>query len=318
MAAMPRRYDHFSKQEVIMKPIIHTGLLMLLIVSFVLTLSAQDSTPSLGDLTRQERERSQELAANAGKTDADASETVGLTAASQFSFVLTERQGGRLSTTQGFADGAKFRLEPQDWKTADNPQGMYAISLDSGRTIYMVNPGRKEFKRADNEKLMAELREKLNALNEQTGLQIESPKVETVLTEPGETLDGHPTRHHRIRISYSMHFLKANVSRSYVEYQDLWMASDIAVKGASDILIYFRPTGDPRIDRAWQLELAQIPGFPLRQITLRTEVNEEGNSSVSRASREITGVRTGPLPTSLFELPTGYKEVAAQAEFYSY
>jgi hypothetical protein len=96
------------------------------------------------------------------------------------------------------------------------------------------------------------------------------------------------------------------------------MASDIAVKGAPDILIYFRPTGDPRIDLAWQLELSQIPGFPLRQVTLRTEVNEQGNSSVSRASRDITRVRTGPLPTSLFELPMGYKEVAAQAEFYSY
>jgi hypothetical protein len=307
-----------SKQEVILKLTHRTGLVAFLIVSSILALSAQDSTPSLGDLTRQEPEHRQKLDVSDGKTNAYASETIGLTDAAQFSFVLIERQDGKLSTTQCFADGVKFRLEPQDWKTADNPQGMYAISVDSGRTIYMVNPARKEFKRADNEKLMAKLREKLNALNEQTGLQIESPKVEAILTEPGETLDGHPTLHHRIRISYSMHFLKANVSRSYVEYQDLWMASDIAVKGAPDILIYFRPTGDPRIDLAWQLELSQIPGFPLRQVTLRTEVNEQGNSSVSRASRDITRVRTGPLPTSLFELPMGYKEVAAQAEFYSY
>ena len=146
----------------------------------------------------------------------------------------------------------------------------------------------------------------------QTALQIESPKVETVLTEPGETLDGHPTRHYKLRISYSMHFLKTDLRRSYVEYQDLWMASDIEQEGASNLLIYFRPTGDARIDGAWERELAQIPGFPLRQVTLRTEVNEEGNSSVLRISREITGVRTGPVPASLFVLPTGYKEVAAQ------
>ncbi len=146
----------------------------------------------------------------------------------------------------------------------------------------------------------------------QTTLQIESPKVETMLTEPGETLDGHPTRHYKLRISYSMHFLKTDLRRSYVEYQDLWMASDIEQKGAPNLLIYFRPTGDARIDGAWERELARIPGFPLRQTTLRTEVNEDGNSTVLRISREITNVRTGPVPTSLFELPTGYKEVAAQ------
>jgi len=153
---------------------------------------------------------------------------------------------------------------------------------------------------------------KLDTLIQQSGLQIESPKVETVLTKPGETLDGHPTTHHKVRISYSMHFLKPNVRHSYVEYQDLWMASDMERKGAPDILIYFRPTGDARIDGAWERELAQIPGFPLRQVTLRTEVNEEGNSSVLRISREITGVRTEPVPAALFALPTGYKEVAGQ------
>ena len=111
-----------------MKPTHRTGLLMLLIVSFVLALSAQNSTPSLGDLARQEPERRQKLATNAGQTDANASETVGLTDAAQFTFVLTERQGGKLSTAKGFADGAKFRLEIEDSKTADNPQGVYVIS----------------------------------------------------------------------------------------------------------------------------------------------------------------------------------------------
>ncbi len=230
------------------------------------------------------------------------------TAAAQFTFVLTERQGGQSSTARGFADGAKLRLEPQE----DNPQGGYVISVDGGRTIYLVNPARQEYGRADMQTLMAKVMEKLKALNKQTTLQIESPKVETVLTEPGETLDGHSTRHYKLRISYSMHFLKTDLRRSYVEYQDLWMASDIEQKGASNFLISFRPTGDARIDGAWERELAQIPGFPLRQITLRTEVNEEGNSSVLRISREITKVRTGPVPTSLFVLPTGYKEVAAQ------
>jgi len=231
-----------------------------------------------------------------------------VTAAAQFTFVLTERQGGESSTAQGYADGAKFRLEPQE----DNPQGGYVISVDGGRTIYVVNPARQEYGRADMQTLMAKVMEKLKALNKQTTLQVESPKVETVLTEPGETLDGHPTRHYKLRISYSMHFLKTDLRRSYVEYQDLWMASDIEQKGASNFLISFRPTGDARIDGAWERELAQIPGFPLRQVTLRTEVNEEGNSSVLRISREITKVRTGTLPTSLFVLPTGYKEVAGQ------
>jgi len=286
-----------------MRPIHRTALLALLITSSALALPA-----------RQESVHAQKLALSDGKTDANTSEIGGLTEASQFTFVLTEHQGTKVSTTQCFADGAKFRLEPQESKTADHPEGMYAVSLDGGHTTYLVNPAERQFTRVDAEALKAKALEKLSALNKQTGLQIDSPKVETVLTEPGETLDGHATRHYKLRISYSMHFLKNNASRSYVEYQDLWMASDIERKGAPDILIYFRPTGDARIDGAWERELAQIPGFPLQQVTLRTEVNEEGNSSVLRLSREITDVRTAPVPASLFVLPTGYKEVAGQEE----
>jgi len=234
------------------------------------------------------------------------------TAAAQFTFVLTERKAGKSSTTQGFADGAKFRLEPEESKSADNPQGEYAISVDGGRTVYLVDPARQAFARVDTQTLMAKAREQLAALMKQTTLQIESPKVETMLAEPGEPLDGHPTRHYKVRISYSLHFLKTDTRRSYVEYQDLWMASDIDQPGASNLLVYFRPAGDLRIDGAWQRELAQMPGFPLRQVTLRTEVNEDGNSSVLRISREITKVRTGAVPASLFVLPAGYKEVTAQ------
>jgi len=234
------------------------------------------------------------------------------TAVAQFTFVLTERMGGKSSTTQGFADGAKFRLESEESKSADNPQGEYAISLDGGRTVYLVDPARQQFARVDTRTLMAKAREQLAALMKQTTLQIESPKVETMLAEPGEPLDGHPTRHYKVRISYSLHFLKTDTRRSYVEYQDLWMASDIDQPGASNLLIYFRPAGDLRIDGAWQRELAQMPGFPLRQVTLRTEVGEDGNSRVLRSSREITKVRTGAVPASLFVLPAGFKEVTAQ------
>ena len=238
------------------------------------------------------------------------------TAAAQFTFLLTERKGGESSSTQGFADGAKFRLEPQESKTADNPQGVYAISVDGGRTVYLVNPARQEFARVDSQTLMAKAAERFKALMQQTSLQLELPKVETMLSEPGETLGGHPTHHYKVRISYTLHFLKNNVRSSYVEYQDLWMASDIEQQGASNLLIYFRPTGDARIDGAWQKELAQMSGFPLRQVTLRTQVNEDGNSRVLRISREITAVRTGQVPASLFVLPTGYKEVAAQETQY--
>lgn len=236
------------------------------------------------------------------------------TAAAQFTFVLTERTSGSVSITRGFEDGAKFRLEFQESQIAENPKGMYAISVDSGRTIFLVNPVRKEFARIDSQTLMAKAMEELKARMTQANLQLESPKVETLLSEPGEVLDGHPTRHYKLRISYSLYFVKTDLRSSYVEYQDLWMASDIEQQGASNLLISFRLSGDVRIDGAWQRELAQIPGFPLRQVTLRTEVNEDGNSTVLRTLRDIKAVQSGPVPESLFVLPIGYKEVAAKPQ----
>ena len=231
------------------------------------------------------------------------------TAAAQYSFVLTERAGGKSSTAKGFSDGAKFRLEPQQSAADDDPHGVYAISIDGGRTVYLVNPVRQEFARVDLRTLMHKATEELKARMKQATLQLESPTVATALAEAGETIAGHPTRHYKLRISYSLHYLKNDLRASYVEYQDLWMATDIEQEGAANLLIYFRPSGDPRIDLAWEHEVAQMRGFPLRQVTLRTEVNEEGNSRVLRISREITHVQTGAAPPSLFVLPAGYKEV---------
>jgi len=234
------------------------------------------------------------------------------TAAAQFSFVLTERVGGKSSTAKGFSDGVKFRLEPQQSTADDDPHGMYVIWTDGGRTMYMVFPERQEFGRVDTHTLIAKAAEELKARMKEATLQLESPQVATVLSEAGETIEGHPTRHYKLRISYSLHYLKSDLRSSYVEYEDLWTAADFEQEGAANLLIYFRPSGDPRIDLAWEHEVAQVRGFPLRQVTLRTEVNEEGNSRVLRISREITHVRAGTVPASLFVLPTSYKEVAGK------
>lgn len=59
-----------------MKPTCGLAFLVLLVVSFVLALSAQDSNQSLGDLAKQQRERRLKQSGNSGQTDA--SETAGL------------------------------------------------------------------------------------------------------------------------------------------------------------------------------------------------------------------------------------------------
>jgi hypothetical protein len=70
------------EREVIMRRAYRTGFLAIIVVSFVLALSAQDSAPTLGDLARQERERKQNQSANPAQADAtDAGELRGLTLA---------------------------------------------------------------------------------------------------------------------------------------------------------------------------------------------------------------------------------------------
>ena len=106
-----------------MKPTRRAGLLILLIVSLALPLLAQDSTPSLGDLARQERDRKQKLAVNAGQTDGDASEISGLTEATFKANILI---------TESNAETEKWVLTSE----ADRP--------GAGR-LRQVTPGRKYY-----------------------------------------------------------------------------------------------------------------------------------------------------------------------------
>jgi hypothetical protein len=113
-----------AKQEVILKTAHRTGFLLLLVVSFVLALSAQDSAPSLGDLARQERARKQQQSASVTQADADAAELSGLTEANFKANILI---------TESHAETEKWVLMP----AADRPGAGRLRQLVPGKKYYL-------------------------------------------------------------------------------------------------------------------------------------------------------------------------------------
>ncbi len=110
--------------EVVLKPIHGIGLSVLLGVSFVPALLTQDTTPSLGDLARQERERKQQQSTSATQTNADAAELSGLTEANFKANILI---------TESKAATEKWVLMP----AADRPGAGRIRQVTQGKKYYL-------------------------------------------------------------------------------------------------------------------------------------------------------------------------------------
>jgi hypothetical protein len=216
------------------------------------------------------------------------------------------------TAVEGWVSGSKARIE---FKESGNPMtkaGMYMITKDGGKTLYLVNPEDKTYVLWDVNAMLGALDGVMNGIGPMLKFEFSDPKVEKVSEEEGGSLLGLPTRHYKFRTSYTLKMKILGMGRSSdtVTDQEIWATTKLTDPGLGVWLRHDPPrTGNENFDQliGAETEKRKVSGFPLKLVSTTTST-QKGKENVTHQSMEVTSLETKSIADSQFEIPAGYKE----------
>jgi hypothetical protein len=225
------------------------------------------------------------------------------------------RKGADMVNTnvKGWVAGDKAKIV---FESSNNPmakKGMYMITQDGGKAVYMVNPEEKTYFKWDLDSLVGMAGSMMKMMN----LKFADPKVEKVGEELDGVIVGLPTIHYTYNISYtqSMKFMMMHKTTKVAKVQEVWSAPKLVDAALG---IYLRKTppsmGDEEYDKLLRAQMEAMKGFPLKVKTVQTDTDEKGKATTTTTTMEVTKLELSfATPDSTFEIPAGYKEAEMPA-----
>jgi len=233
------------------------------------------------------------------------------TAGIEFNAKVTDKSGRAVTTTRGWVDGQKAKIE---YVTGSNRgevrRGSYILSKDGGKTVYMVDPQNKSYIKMDIDKLASQVGDFMNAAGAFMKLEFTNPKFKTLLDERGPKMFGLSTRHVKTETSYTVTAsVFGNKNVTAVDRKDeLWLTKKLTDSGMQ-LWTQQRTikTGNEDIDKIIAAETKRFDGIPLKIISVTTSRENSDKAEVTTLITEITSLKKAAVPNSTFEIPAGYQ-----------
>ena len=211
------------------------------------------------------------------------------------------------ATVQAWVSGGNAKVV---FEQSGNPmmsKGMYMLTKDGGKTVYMVNPEEKTYFKWDMDSLMGMAGGMMKMMN----LTYADPKVEKISEEPDGLVAGIPTIHYKFHTSYtmSMSMMMMKKRTHVVKDEEIWAAPKLVEAGLGIWLRKTPPkTNNEQLDAMIKAEMGKVEGFPLKMQTVQTSTDEKGKTETTTTTMEVTDLRMQVVPDSTFGIPAGYKE----------
>jgi hypothetical protein len=213
-------------------------------------------------------------------------------------------------TAQIWAEGGQAKVE---FTESSNPlftQGTYML-VDKKGEMTFVNPEKQTYGKFDLDAMMENVNSAMGAMAKMGfGMEVENPKVEKVLEEPGGTILGYPTTHYRWHTTYTMvmHMPRPMKDRRHEAdmMEDVWTTTGIAVPTAASKL-FAGNSGGPamkELGKLMEVEKAKMTGFALKRVVVTSGANGEKQQT----TMEVKDLKTADIPASTFQIPAGYTE----------
>lgn len=219
-------------------------------------------------------------------------------------------------TVVGWVDGKKAKLEYRESANPVMKAGTYLVTQDGGQTLYLVNPAERSYSKWDMQAMMTLAGGAMQMMK----MEFTDMKVEKLLDEPGETICGFPTRHCKIRTSYSMsmNFMGMKQASHVVQEQDVWSTAKLDAAGFAVWLkaTQFK-TGSEDLDKLISAETSKLQGFPLKTEMVQTTRNAKGKEKVTKSTCLVKEVKELKIDDAQFVPPADYKEVSMMPDMSS-
>jgi hypothetical protein len=229
--------------------------------------------------------------------------------------IVTKAEGGRGAEASDMvanvaAEGGQARM---DWVESKNPifaEGTYML-VNSNGEMTIVNPEKKTYGKFDLGAMMENVNNMMGA-GAKFGfkMEIENPKVEKVLEEPGGDILGYPTTHYRWHTTYTMvmHMPRPMRDRSTNAdmMEDVWTTTAIGLPPHTVKALEGMGQGQMTGELKKLIDAAKVKmtGFALKRVVVSTGEGGRGRTTTT----EVTKVHKADVPPSTFVIPAGYTE----------
>lgn len=220
---------------------------------------------------------------------------------------------------RGQVAGDKARIDLSEAKNGGpmfTGKGGYVMVKDGGTTMYMVDPGEKQYYSFNMEQMFAGIGSTLKMMGGMVKMTMTDVKIDVQDLGAGERIQGYSTRHVRQTQSHtiSVSVLGRKSSTTSVDTTEMWIATDLKHvgnpflgMGAAAAGVDF---GNPDFKKQALAAQAKIPaGLPLKSVSRNHSTDEKGKTSMIVSTMEVTNFKKGDIPASTFAIPGDYKEV---------
>jgi hypothetical protein len=220
-------------------------------------------------------------------------------------------EGSGDMVAQVWADGGQAKVQFQETNNPVMTKGSYMLVNKKGEMIF-VNPEQKTYSKFDLSAMMESMDQAMSAAKKfGFSMEVENPKVDKVLEEPGGEILGYPTTHYRWHTSYTMvfHMIKPMPDRRSQSdsVEDVWTTTAIQLPPATGDLFAGMGGGATmkELQKLIETTRTKMTGFPLKRVTVSSGANGKGSHTMTS---EVKDLKQTDIPASTFAIPAGYTE----------
>lgn len=192
----------------------------------------------------------------------------------------------------------------------------YVIVKDGGTTMYMVDPGEKQYYSFNTEQMFAGLGSALKMMGGMVKMTMSDVKIDVKDLGAGERIQGYATRHIRQAQTHTM--TVSVLGRKSVtisnDTTEMWIAPELKMVGNPFLQMGAAASGidfgSAEYKTQTQAAQAKIPaGFPLKSVSRSHATDGKGKSTMTISTMEVTNFKNGDIPANTFAIPGDYKEI---------
>jgi hypothetical protein len=207
------------------------------------------------------------------------------------------------------AGGEQARMDFVETKNPMFTSGSYMLVNAKGEMTF-VNPEKKTYSKLDLAAMMEGLGGAMDAMAKAGfKMEIQDPKIEKLLEEPGGEILGYPTTHYRWHTTYTtvMHIPVMGARKSSGDsIEDVWTTTAIELPHQTTRM--FQSMGQNQmsgeIKKMADAAKAKMTGFRLKSVVVS---GGQGGKKVTTTT-EVTKLRKAEINPSVFVIPADYTE----------
>jgi len=226
---------------------------------------------------------------------------------------VTERDGseaGRM-VTRTTLDGLRARIDFLAGEEEGAPVVASLVTSDGAKSVAFTEAGKETCSQLDPGELFSTVGRLVAKARKLVSVKVSGNGVEKLLEEEGPSILGHPTKHIRLRTTYTfkataLFVITYSVSEEVVD--DFWVARELKDEPiAEELQKAMSRTGVREVDALIGEAVALVPGVVVKQETVVDRKGYGGKKSQTRDTVEVTSLEqldNSALPPDTFSSPS--------------